>query len=259
MIDLGALAFAPKRVGAHAAHLCVRNNFTTLECATLRGWGVAVEVFAARSARGGKKVHDVAFALPRAGDGYGADVLTQTFHVVNRGSAEVRLGKAYVGPDECGGDGAHSGYRVQPCAPFTLAPGGSKRMTVICHTEKARETALAPAAWKLLAIEAVAADGTASVVRVQLGASEKTPKTGAYAEGELERMTERGGVAATLINALGVFIVAAVFLGARAGQSGGGEEAEAAAAAAAAAEGKGRLRARGKTTRGARGGVEERE
>ena len=52
-------------------------------------------------------------------------------------------------------------------------------------------------------------------------------------------MTERGGVAATLINALGVFIVAAVFLGARAGQSGGGEEAEAAAAAAAAAEGKG--------------------
>ena len=55
MIDLGALAFAPKRVGAHAAHLCVRNNFTTLECATLRGWGVAVEVFAARSARAGRR------------------------------------------------------------------------------------------------------------------------------------------------------------------------------------------------------------
>ena len=111
-IDLGALVFAPREVRPYAAHLCVRNNFTTLECATLRGDGDAVKVSVAkakrtkkqfernvadaygstgetgRTGRGGKRaarktrlppaVTDVAFRLPRSdatGDGIvGGDV-----------------------------------------------------------------------------------------------------------------------------------------------------------------------------------------
>ena len=50
-IDLGALVFAPREVRPYAAHLCVRNNFTTLECATLRGDGDAVKVSVAKAKR----------------------------------------------------------------------------------------------------------------------------------------------------------------------------------------------------------------
>ena len=43
-ISLGTLTFAPNEVRPYAAHICVRNNFTTLECATLRGAGDTMKV-----------------------------------------------------------------------------------------------------------------------------------------------------------------------------------------------------------------------
>ena len=124
-IDLGALVFAPREVRPYAAHLCVRNNFTTLECATLRGDGDAVKVSVANAKRTKKQfernvadaygstgetgrtaprrkraarktrlppaVTDVAFRLPRSdatGDGIvGGDVASaSSVDVMTRGS-----------------------------------------------------------------------------------------------------------------------------------------------------------------------------
>ena len=109
----------------YEAHLCVRNNFTTLECATLRGDGDSVSVHVAKKPGGSTVVSDVAFRLPRAGAGANSasDVLTQTIHVSNRGSSTVSVAKPYVGALECGGDGSHAGYYVQPCGSFELARG----------------------------------------------------------------------------------------------------------------------------------------
>jgi hypothetical protein len=58
-IDLGALVFAPREVRPYAAHLCVRNNFTTLECATLRGDGDAVKVSVSKTKRTKKQFGNI--------------------------------------------------------------------------------------------------------------------------------------------------------------------------------------------------------
>ena len=139
-VDLGLLSFKPKEVRKYHAHMCVRNNFTTLECATLSGSADAVKVYVAKKPRGTQVVTDVGFRLARIGLG-GADMLMQTVHVVNRGSVAVEVAKPYVGAFACGGDGSVGGYTVQPCKPFTLPPGGSKQLTVACFTDKAAQAA----------------------------------------------------------------------------------------------------------------------
>ena len=189
-LDLGTIAFAPRQARRYEAHLCVRNNFTTLECATLRGDGDEVRVHVAKKPGGSTVVSDVAFRLPRAGAGAdsASDVLTQTIHVSNRGSSTVSVAKPYVGALECGGDGSHAGYYVQPCGAFALAPGASKRLTVVCLPEKAAETAAAPGAWTRLAMEVTSPDGKTSSLTAQLRASEQFA-TGAYAAGELDETT----------------------------------------------------------------------
>ena len=128
-LDLGTIAFAPRQARRYEAHLCVRNNFTTLECATLRGDGDEVRVHVAKKPGGSTVVSDVAFRLPRAGAGAdsASDVLTQTIHVSNRGSSTVSVAKPYVGALECGGDGSHAGYYVQPCG--ACARRGRQRLT----------------------------------------------------------------------------------------------------------------------------------
>ena len=188
-LDLGTIAFAPRQARRYEAHLCVRNNFTTLECATLRGDGDEVRVHVAKKPGGSTVVSDVAFRLPRAGAGAdsASDVLTQTIHVSNRGSSTVSVAKPYVGALECGGDGSHAGYYVQPCGAFALA-GASKRLTVVCLPEKAAETAAAPGAWTRLAMEVTSPDGKTSSLTAQLRASEQFA-TGAYAAGELDETT----------------------------------------------------------------------
>ena len=78
-IDLGALVFAPREVRPYAAHLCVRNNFTTLECATLRGDGDAVKVSVAKAKRTKKQFErNVADAYGRTGQGGKAGAARKT-------------------------------------------------------------------------------------------------------------------------------------------------------------------------------------
>ena len=205
-LDLGTIAFAPRQARRYEAHLCVRNNFTTLECATLRGDGDSVRVHVAKKPGGSTVVSDVAFRLPRAGAGANSasDVLTQTIHVSNRGSSTVSVAKPYVGALECGGDGSHAGYYVQPCGSFELAPGASKRLTVVCLPEKAAETAAAPGAWTRLAMEVTSPDGETLSLTAQLRASERFA-TGAYAAGELDGKSSswRAVVVASLVAAAG--------------------------------------------------------
>ena len=129
-IDLGALVFAPREVRPYAAHLCVRNNFTTLECATLRGDGDAVKVSVSKTKRTKKQfgnivkeresylqgllesssrasrkkrrasppaVTDVAFRLPRvagAGDGDGDGDGASSVDVLTRAIWVVNDGSA---------------------------------------------------------------------------------------------------------------------------------------------------------------------
>ena len=196
MIDLGALVFAPRTVGTHAAHLCVRNNFTTLECATLRGDGDAVKVRVAKSKKPkaeSPSVSDVAFRVAR-GSGFddntkssehSVDVMTQVVFVVNDGTALARVSKPWVGAVECGGDGSVGGYTVAPCGAFQLAPGASKRLTVVCHPEHALRSSRAPGSWTQLVMEVKSADGESSQLVVQLSASAKV-KGGVYFSGDLE-------------------------------------------------------------------------
>jgi len=127
---------------------------------------------------------------------YGADAITQTLHIVNKGTVAVEVGKPRVGNTECGGEGDGTfGYTVQPCKPLKIPPGGSKQITLICITDKARS---APAD---LTLSLEVSDPTSRVkggvkgvggvnarvkssVSVQLLASERL-NTGAYAFGEL--------------------------------------------------------------------------
>ena len=161
-VDLGLLSFKPNEVRKYHAHMCVRNNFTTLECATLSGSADAVKVYVAKKPRGTQVVTDVGFRLARIGLG-GADLLTQTVHVVNRGSVAVEVAKPYVGAFACGGDGSVGGYTVQPCKPFTLPPGGSKQLTVACFTDKAAQAAKyargVAGVWTALTMEVSSPDG----------------------------------------------------------------------------------------------------
>ena len=206
-IDLGALVFAPKESRQYAAHLCVRNNFTTLECATLRGDGDAVKVQVAKTKKprsGAPPVTDVAFRMARersigsSDSDYvetsptrDADVMTQVVYVVNDGTALARVSKPWVGAVECGGDGTVGGYTVSPCGPFQLAPGASKRLTVVCHPEHALTSSKAPGAWTQLAMDVKSADGESSRLVVQLFASSKVV-SGVYAAGELENVSAWG-------------------------------------------------------------------
>ena len=230
-IDLGALVFAPREVRPYAAHLCVRNNFTTLECATLRGDGDAVKVSVSKTKRTKKQfeaiaagrnarasraartfasppaVTDVAFRLPRASSSEGGgrseaatdgdfassvDVMTRAIWVVNDGSAVARVSKPWIGALECGGDGSVEGYTVSPCGAFELPPGASKRLTVVCHPERARRAAPTPDTRTRLAMDVKSADGESSRLVVQLSAATHVAG-GAYAAGELEKARAFGG------------------------------------------------------------------
>ena len=196
-VDLGVLSFKPKEVRRYHAHMCVRNNFTTLECATLSGSADAVKVYVAKKPRGTQVVTDVGFRLPTIGLG-GADLITQTVHVVNRGSVAADVAKPYVGAFACGGDGSHSGYTVTPCKPFTLAPGGSKQLTVACLTDKAKTAASysrgVAGAWTALTMEVSSPDGVKTTLTANLQASERIV-TGAYAAGEMARSGPRSLIA----------------------------------------------------------------
>ena len=66
-VDLGLLSFKPNEVRKYHAHMCVRNNFTTLECATLSGSADAVKVYVAKKPRGTQVVTDAGFRLARSG------------------------------------------------------------------------------------------------------------------------------------------------------------------------------------------------
>ena len=177
--------------------LCVRNNFTTLECATLSGSADAVKVYVAKKPRGTQVVTDVGFRLARIGLG-GADMLMQTVHVVNRGSVAVEVAKPYVGAFACGGDGSVGGYTVQPCKPFTLPPGGSKQLTVACFTDKAAQAAKyargVAGVWTALTMEVSSPDGVKTTLVANLHASDGIV-TGAYAAGEMARSGPRSLIA----------------------------------------------------------------
>ena len=196
-VDLGVLSFKPKEVRRYHAHMCVRNNFTTLECATVTGSADAVKVYVAKKPRGTQVVTDVGFRLPTIGLG-GADLITQTVHVVNRGSVSAEVAKPYVGAFACGGDGSHSGYTVTPCKPFTLPPGGSKQLTVACLTDKAKTAASysrgVAGAWTALTMEVSSPDGVKTTLTANLQASERIV-TGAYAAGEMARSGPRSLIA----------------------------------------------------------------
>jgi len=84
-------------------------------------------------------VSDIVFKLPRQhgggaerGEGAGGEggegAMTQTVHVVNRGTVAVEVARPRVGSAVCGGDGEH-GFQVHPCKPLKLPPGGSKQVT----------------------------------------------------------------------------------------------------------------------------------
>ncbi len=196
-VDLGLLSFKPKEVRKYHAHMCVRNNFTTLECATLSGSADAVKVYVAKKPRGTQVVTDVGFRLARIGLG-GADMLMQTVHVVNRGSVAVEVAKPYVGAFACGGDGSVGGYTVQPCKPFTLPPGGSKQLTVACLTDKAAQVTKyargVAGAWTALTMEVSSPDGVKTTLTANLHASDGIV-TGAYAAGEMARSGPRSLIA----------------------------------------------------------------
>lgn len=196
-VDLGLLSFKPKEVRKYHAHMCVRNNFTTLECATLSGSADAVKVYVAKKPRGTQVVTDVGFRLARIGLG-GADMLMQTVHVVNRGSVAVEVAKPYVGAFACGGDGSVGGYTVQPCKPFTLPPGGSKQLTVACFTDKAAQAAKyargVAGVWTALTMEVSSPDGVKTTLVANLHASDGIV-TGAYAAGEMARSGPRSLIA----------------------------------------------------------------
>ena len=196
-VDLGLLSFKPNEVRKYHAHMCVRNNFTTLECATLSGSADAVKVYVAKKPRGTQVVTDVGFRLARIGLG-GADMLMQTVHVVNRGSVAVEVAKPYVGAFACGGDGSVGGYTVQPCKPFTLPPGGSKQLTVACLTDKAAQVTKyargVAGAWTALTMEVSSPDGVKTTLTANLHASDGIV-TGAYAAGEMARSGPRSLIA----------------------------------------------------------------
>ena len=182
-VSLGTLAFSPKEARAYAAHICLRNNLTTLECATLHGTGDAVKVYLAKKYRGVIVVSNIIFRLSKSGDSASSDAITQTVHIVNKGTVPVEIGKPRVGGSECGLDGAY-GYTIQPCKPFKLAPGGSKQITVICLTDKARELAGHSTP---LTLEVVSPKGVKTTLKVKLSTSQNA-KTGAYSAEDMGQL-----------------------------------------------------------------------
>ena len=183
----------------YAAHLCVRNNFTTLECATLRGDGDAsggvakartkkqltgiadaCDIRARRAVRaeGGETrarkrpapaVTDVAFRLPRSdtGDGIvGGDVASASSVDVmtrdlgrERGSAVARV----LRPGRrrrCRRRRLGEGVHGVAVRRLRAPPGASKRLTVVPPgTPLAPPT---PGTWTQLAMDVKSADGESS-------------------------------------------------------------------------------------------------
>ena len=210
---LGVVAFQPTRAGAHAAHMCARNDLSVLSCVVLRGEGaeppklktrmVTYKTHTFGSAHGA--VTDVAFNTEAA---EGTQAVTVA--VFNAGNRPVSVSPPKIGTT---GKCAWGGISVDPCEETYLRAGQASPITVT-YTPSSDDSRKPPAAMMLMFDVAArgedrddVVDGDAETLWTRI-VTTATASTGAYEEGEYVAARACEGLMCTFQVTTSEFVVA---------------------------------------------------